>query len=164
MIQIRRNVFETNSSSTHSITIGDRAISSPDLCYDEESRSVKIFLEEFCSYGLGSQNARAAFLIENIIFTHFGGNALWCGNAARHHSIKEKLKEIEEYRRVEETIINYMKANGYPECECVEIVGEGYIDHDSVYSDIDDLLSTFDLSVEEWIFAKDIYILFEFRG
>lgn len=129
MKQIRLNVFETNSSSTHSISFSGRN----NECYnnievDAYDNKVHVCLGEF-GWEIDSHTDSATklqYLItyicqQNGLTTWYGGNF--------EDNLKE-LQELEDFQNVEECVRYELN------CDGIEIDSlEGYIDHQSVYGD-----------------------------
>ena len=169
MITIRRNVFETNSSSTHSVTITDSTLMPSefeikrdwDICDGEPYISVD--LVGFCSFPVDSQNDKLAYLVEQIAY--LTGNYLalgWYGSKEENEAARQALYDTEEFKELESAICDYAG------CKHIRIntATEGYIDHDSVVADMNELLQ-YDVPYQglaALVFGKDTYVYFEFCG
>lgn len=172
MRQIRRNVFETNSSSSHSLSVSDTSlvlndmpiVENWDMCDGEPTLMVE--LTGFCSmYDHDSQNDKLAYLIEQIAYITDNEYANgWYGSIAECEAARERLYETEEFKELEDEICNYVG------CKHLRIRSHssGYIDHDSVMSDIEDL-KLYDIpscagGYAGFVFACDSNVHFEFNG
>ena len=169
MIQVRRNVFETNSSSSHSVTIVDdtlvdselEVVEDWDICDGEPT--ILVDLVGFCSwYDHESQNDKLAYLVEQIAYITDNYRALcWYGTSAEQEEAKERLYDSDEFRELEDAICDHAG------CKHIRIKdgAEGYIDHDSVCDTIEEL-KNYDLpgSYISFVFGIDSYVHFEFNG
>lgn len=174
MISVRRQTFETNSSSTHSITVIDDTLvkselyEDPCLCYDsawEGSENcwcdcIAIDLCGFCGWDdHESQEERLALVALQII--HNLGYYPHCTSRKEWNEMMAEVYESEQWKELEEEICNYtgakhLRLNQYT---------EGYIDHDSVYDSWKDLLDYNGFScVVDYVFACSVKTHFEFCG
>ena len=170
MIQIRRNVFETNSSSSHSITISDDnlvankipIVEDWDICNGESTMLVE--LNEFCEKcNHESQMEKLAYLIMQIayILDLECANGLY-GSKEEIEEAREKLYESEEFKELEDTICEHAG------CKHIRLYEntEGYIDHESVCSDMEEL-KNWDIPYGGYVtlvYGADTYIHFEHNG
>lgn len=170
MIHIRRNVFETNSSSTHSVTITNGAlvpneipiVEDWDICDGEPTMLVD--LNGFCSWcDHDAQMEKLAYVIMQIAYIldlhHANG---WYGSKEEVEEAREKLYETEEFKELENLVCEHAG------CKHVRLREgtEGYIDHDSVVSDINEL-KDWDIPYGSYlalIYGADTNIHFEFCG
>ena len=169
MFSIRRNVFETNSSSTHSVTISYSDLLPPqlevvedwDICDGEPT--ILVTLDEFCSWcDHDSQNSKLAYLIQQIAYITENEYAMcWYGTSEEQEEDKNNLYNSEEYKELESEICDYVG------CKHIRIKDgcSGYIDHDSVCMSISDLKYD-DLGCEytRFVFGAGCYVHFEFNG
>jgi hypothetical protein len=169
MKSIRKNTFETNSSSSHSLTVNSNLLVSSQLnpYYDWSYRYmngplIQVPMGEFCSWcNHTSQEDRLSYLVLLIINKLFHGNELWCCDSDTKTEVLEKLFQDEEYLEL-----------------CAEIAGhhgdgvvgiipstEGYIDHGSDdYSSMWDFLNQYGLTINEFVFGEDVCLHYEFCG
>lgn len=145
--QIRRNIFETNSSSTHSFTYGNTY---NDLVVEEDGY-VHTPLGE---YGWQVQNYanaedKLAYII--LVAAAFNGVSFWYGRDSFDEKM-EKLRDCEEYQNIENAVMRHMDCNGIE----IEEYAEGYIDHQSIeYSSFDSWLDGTGASdIEDFIFGN----------
>lgn len=170
MIQIRRNVFETNSSSSHSITISDDnlvankipIVEDWNICDGEPTMLVE--LNGFCGWcDHESQMEKLAYLIMQIAYIldleYANG---WYGSKEEIEEAREKLYESEEFKELEDTVCEHAG------CKHIRLYEntEGYIDHDSVCSDMWEL-KNWDIPYGGYVtlvYGADTYIHFEHNG
>lgn len=170
MIHIRRNVFETNSSSTHSVTITDETlvpneipiVEDWDICDGEPT--ILVDLNGFCGWcDHKTQMEKLAYVIMQIAYIldlyHANG---WYGSKEEIEEAREKLYESEEFKELEDLVCHHAG------CKHIRLREgtEGYIDHDSVVSDIDEL-KNWDIPYGSYlalIYGTDTNIHFEFCG
>lgn len=160
---IRRNVFETNSSSTHSVTIGKSTCE--DSYLEIEEYSPKGYYEDtiiidavgFCSWDHDTQQEKLAYLMQQIAYINGFSDLFWdFGN------IEEQLEEYyncDDFRELEEAVCDYTGA------KCLRF-GElsGYIDHGSVLYNIYELKDEVEGDYCNFIFSPDSHVHFEFNG
>lgn len=169
MIKVRRNVFETNSSSSHSVTVVDSTLVKSDLEVVEDwnicdgEPTILVDLVGFCSwYDHESQNDKLAYLVEQIAYITDNYHALcWYGTDEEQREAKERLYDSDEFKELEEEICDYVG------CSHIRIKenASGYIDHDSVCLSIDEL-KQHDLpcGYVTFVFGADSYVHFEHNG
>lgn len=167
MIQIRQNVFETNSSSTHSITIADSALLPSEfevMIDDNGDEVIHVDLVGFCSYhDHESQNDKLAYLVEQIAYITDNEYALnFYGTKEENEEAQEALYKTSEFRELEDAICDYA------DCKHIRINprSEGYIDHESVVDSLEDW-AWFGMDRNNYltfVFAKDSWVHFEFNG
>lgn len=155
MKQIRPSVFETNSSSTHSLSIVSRALKPSELFSDDPDYkfSSECLAVQFGEYGWGpekliTQQDRLSYLCtmfwelecRNIVtiddIFHRPGYAIICDAVEKHTGKKLAFRGIEVVDR------------GF--------AIDGYIDHQSYenYHDLADFLNANELTAEEFIFGN----------
>ena len=132
--QIRRNVFETNSSSMHSLTVTPNG-NMDNLIVDEYENKV---ITEFGEFGWGYDSycdaaTKLSYLMTMIIELN------------RDCSSLEDFYELADFKRVSKVVSSH--------CHC-----DGYVDHQSVCS-IDSLLSDYgECTIEEFIFDTGVVL------
>lgn len=138
MKQVRRNVFETNSSSSHAISFSnshhnlDYTQLVPDFngiihtCFDEFGWGY---------YGFEDTNTakvKLSYLITQICETNDCPRP-WC---CRNYELKEAIDavmETDDFKELEKDIVSTLKNKGInAEKLVVEATQEGYVDHQSV--------------------------------
>lgn len=170
MIQIRRNVFETNSSSTHSVTIIDGTlvpneipiVEDWDICDGEPT--ILVELNGFCGWcNHDTQMEKLAYVIMQIAYIldlyHANG---WYGSKEEIEEAREKLYETDEFKELEGLICEHAG------CKHVRLREgtEGYIDHESVCVSIDEL-KNWDIPCGSYlalVYGNCSTIHFEFNG
>ena len=169
MKQIRRNTFETNSSSTHSLTVRSNLLVSSQLNPDYNwsyrymnGPLIEVPMGEFCSWcDHTSQEDRLSYLVLLIIGKLFDGNELWCCNNETKQEVLEKLFQDEEYQELCAEIASH-HGDG--------VVGiipstEGYIDHvNEDYDSMWDFLNYHKLTINEFVFGEDVCLHYEYNG
>lgn len=167
---IRKNTFETNSSSTHSLSIKNNQLLPSQLNTDDYDWSYKYMngpliqvpMGEFCSwYNHTSQEDRLSYLVLLIIGKLFDGNEFWCCNSDTKQEVLEKLFQDEEYQELCAEIASH-HGDG--------VVGiipstEGYIDHvNEDYDGMWDFLNYYKLTINEFVFGEDVCLHYEYCG
>ena len=164
MKTIRRNVFETNSSSSHSVTIGKHTCEDSYLEIEEYSPkgyyedTIVIDTVDFCGFcNHDTQQEKLAYLMQQIAYINSFSDLFWgSGN------IEEQLEEYyecDEFRELEEAVCEYTGAKHLRFGEL-----DGYIDHDSIIYDIYELKDEIGGDYCNFIFSPDSYVHFEFGG
>ena len=157
---IRRDVFETNSSSCHSITISNNTNNKLDYNqlnkYIDDFGVLTIELNEF-GWGIASYNDannKLAYLCLTALHSEKIENGWFWGNDQEYEETTEKFKQTESYNRIFNVLVNFI------DIKDIEFKNEGYIDHQSLNDyGIDGLLNSFDVSsLEEFIFNKKYII------
>lgn len=147
--KIRRSVFETNSSSTHSFTYGN---TNNNLIVNDEDGCVHTDLGEFGWEVETYYDSATKLAYILLVAASFTGHSFWYFGDTGFDKILESFKETEEYKRIEDAVRSHM--------ECVGIViedrSEGYIDHQSLEQGSFDswLCETGASSVEDFIFGN----------
>lgn len=157
MKQIRNSVFETNSSSTHSVSIKNFTeirIDDLPVSYDDNRvhTSFGRFGWEVDFYR--DAETKLSYLITMIAeFEHLD---IWRGTPWNEDILNERLMESEDFRNINDVI-----AERY-NCDGVWVdSSEGYIDHQSYedYNCINDFLNDWGVdSVDDFIFNCNIVL------
>lgn len=159
--QIRRSVFETNSSSMHSLTVTPNG-EMDNLTVDEYENKV---ITEFGEFGwevrrYTDANTKLSYLVTMLIETHGDCYSM------------DELYETEDFKLINEAVANYCNCDGIIINSKLEqwksYDGElrdwndhdGYIDHQSVedYSSVRDFLEQNGCTVTEFIFDKGVIL------
>lgn len=136
MFQIRKNVFETNSSSTHSISYNPNS--------KLEKSELEVDADGYIHTELGEfgwqirdytdQKSRLSYLV--TMLAEMSGNRCWCLSAS---DLEQTIQEINDdigFKDISEEIAAYTGAKGL-----ILDISEGYIDHQSVeFSTMSDFL------------------------
>lgn len=166
--QIRRNVFETNSSSVHSISISNRGTLETSCLYvDDETNKIGVGFGEF-GWGydrINSQSEKLEYLLTMAISTD-----------GRELSTPEEFYETEGFKLLNDEIAQYCDCNG------IEITSEiksdsythgektqyyldydGYIDHQSSedYSTLKDFLEQNGTTVIDYVFNSKVSMIID---
>lgn len=172
MKQIRRNVFETNSSSSHSISLCSRTraknnmeISEYDPNYNGQN-VLYVDLEGFCSDAVYTkQSEKLAYAIMQLASILGMYYEVIDGNEEQRNC----FYETEEFQDFEEEICTHIRDCGQ-KCDLVRLspYTDGYIDHDSRFYNEDDAawyLGDYSIgTLVDLIFSEDSEIIFHFNG
>lgn len=162
MRKIRKNVFETNSSSMHSVCIsGEKELDNPNLPILCGTNKV---LSRFGEFGweienYSDQETKLSYLLTMIAETSY------------RKENKCNFYELDDFKMVQDVICEYCK------CDGIEIYGDfevkksnygdyyyldfdGYIDHQSHedYSCLQDFLDDYGVTIKEFIFSPDVIL------
>lgn len=121
--KVRRNVFETNSSSTHSFSYGGTY---NDLIVNDFDNCVHTNLGEFgweVETYFDSTSKLAYILVAAASLT---GHSFWCYDNFEEEL--ESFKNTKEYQEIEEVVKRNMNCDGI----VIKDKSEGYIDHQSI--------------------------------
>lgn len=165
MRQIRNNVFETNSSSSHSVSIGKRGPDESILDitqYDERCNyepGIIIDTVGFCSfYDHSTQKEKLAYVMQQIAYINGFFEIFWGRDSERDQKLQEYY-DCDDFKELEREICEYTGAN------CLRFGDlDGYIDHDSIVYDKYELMDEIGGDYVNFIFDPDSYVHFEFNG
>ena len=160
MKQIRRNVFETNSSSMHSVVIHKSDTS--DMLYpSDRDNYVHTRFDEFGwdydgEYGpFYDAETKLSYLV--TMMAENTGNCPWCENGDIDAIYDELMTENDEFVELNEIIKR--------RCDCDGVwidLSEGYIDHQSMYPSVHAFLEDYCLdSMEDFIFDSGIGLIID---
>ena len=160
--QIRRNVFETNSSSMHSLTIDNKALTNSILHVNEDNK-IPVELGEF-GWGIENHYDQATKLSYLVVMA--------LEKELRDVKAEDDLYQTEGFKAINDAIAEYCKCDGIVvenfgfELHSYESEGatkyysqhNGYIDHQSCgdYASLQDYLDDQGLSILEFVFGEDI--------
>ncbi len=160
--QIRRGVFETNSSSMHSLTVRKEGMNGV-LPVDEGTNKVVVRFGEF-GWGYDKYTDpwnKLSYLVTMVVETH--------GDC---YSMNE-LYETEDFQKINDVVAAHCCCDGVLiESELKQAESwdgtktydwnehEGYIDHQSVEG-IDSLLKSYGCTIEEFIFDEGIALIID---
>lgn len=152
MIQIRRGVFETNSSSTHSISIYSHDLMQNNMRIDEDG----YIHAEFGEFGweeeqYSDQWSRLSYLLTMAMHKE-GFYFYYCKN---YEDELATFLKTTSFNKINDAVSNY--------CNCKGIwidKSEGYIDHQSHedYSSLDDFLEEHSTNIAEFVFGNGTII------
>jgi hypothetical protein len=153
MKQIRQNVFETNSSSTHSLTISNKALKPSELRADDCFTGQVIV--EFGEYGWGPDRLTRQDKRLSYLCTMFW--ELECRGLTDVATIVDKPGYITIDTAVFKHTGLHIKLRGIKVSMYSGVLAiDGYVDHQSStddYKDIADFLAQNNLTAEEFIFG-----------
>ncbi len=138
MRQVRRNVFETNSSSSHAISFSRSGhnLDYTQLVPDSDG-IIHCWFDEFGwgYYGDADTNSaqvKLSYLITQICETNDCPRP-WCCRDYELQEAVDAVMETDDFKELEDDIISTLKKNGInAEKLIVEATQEGYVDHQSV--------------------------------
>lgn len=154
---IRGNVFETNSSSLHTLCLvpkGEDKINIPNL----KGQTITVSFGKFGWFGdCNNWEEKFAYLVQ-LIWCYLPYNVdadIWCPNNQKEwKAAVRQITETDDYKRLEEIVKD---ATGAEE---IEWIGNGYIDHQSYenYKSLDEWLDSKrlndDAKIQDFIFGK----------
>ena len=161
MRQIRKHVFETNSSSCHSLGLASG-------CNEHDISSLERYVEidgylhmEFGEFGWEEDRYNDAYTKLQYILTFIAMKTpdvcIWCcSHPMDMDDINEKLKSSSDFIELNAIIEDELHCNGIWMDD-----GEGYIDHQSHenYATVEDLLSDYGISsARDFIFNNNYYL------
>ena len=159
MFTIREGVFETNSSSSHSIALNPKRYSNYEAKFymfkTDDSGNVKV-LSKLGEYGWGydildSPDEKLSYILTMIV----------CGSDA---NTLQEIYDSNEFKEVEECVIKNTEFDGI----IIDNIdpnhiddGSYYIDHQSFYSNYKDFLNDYDLTLEEYLFNSRYSVIID---
>ena len=169
----RQNVFETNSSSVHTITLDGRAEN--DLKVERDGYvhlHVRSYSKNYAVYN-GAKD-KLMYAILTVCYTH-GIWLCWDYDYLEDEEAEddfealqnaesdwdnciEELRETDEFQDIEQCVIDVMSTE-QKQCKGIRFhVGDGYIDHQSQeYDSLEDFLTSNHIpDVKEFIFGKAV--------
>lgn len=154
MLKIRRNVFETNSSSSHSITFSNRSNESePNHLPIDPDGYIHMRLGEF-GWEIATyfdQYNKLSYLL--TMCAELNGIDFWCINDSKFEESLEEFYDCDDFQLISGVIAEYAKCDGIKLDRC-----EGYIDHQSheEYSSIPDFLMQNDTDIIDFVYGSVI--------
>lgn len=153
MKQIRRGVFETNSSSTHSVTVDHSKGLSANYLYVSEDGYVHAEFGEFDweVWDYTDQETRLSYLLTMARCLN-GCNESCYDDVTYEEDIKNFI-ETRDFARINEVVAEYANCKGL----WLDPSG-GYIDHQSHedYRTLDDFLHEYNTDIKEFIFGAGV--------
>jgi hypothetical protein len=159
MKKVRRSVFETNSSSTHSVSIRKGDVRDSYLTVNPDDNKVHVELGE---YGWGyeslrSQSERLSYLCTMLMMTE-----------ARSIKAIEDIFETDGFKQINNLIAEKCNCDGIYLDDEIQIKDwgidiNGYIDHQSCedYSNIQDFLNEYNTDIENFIFNDGVTVIID---
>lgn len=148
MRQIRHYVFETNSSSTHSITITHKGIANNNIPVGRDG-FIHTELGEF-GWEIEDYNDQAGRLSYLVTMLAVKSQIeMWRYGDKR--AIVKELMELHEFEKLSDKIGRHARCKGV-----IVDPSEGYIDHQSHegYRNFQDFLAQYDTDVVEFVFGR----------
>lgn len=152
--QIRKNAFETNSSSIHSLTVSKEGLTET-LQVDKKTNKV---ITHFGEFGWGydcftDSETKLSYLVTMLVVTHSDCNSI------------EELCETNDFKKINNAVAKYCNCDGILINEKItEEYGwtkhRGYIDHQSIQG-INSLLQEYDCTIEEFLFDKGVILIID---
>lgn len=163
MKTIRNNVFETNSSSSHSLCIGANNELSPSyLSIDYVDNCIHV---EFGKFGWGyetttDQYDKLSYLVTMLVETE-GKLCKSMFDLRNTEGFKSIEKIIKEYCNCDGIIIDSEIGPASWNEKYTE--HDGYIDHQSCedYRSVQDFLNDYGITVEQFVFNSDINLIID---
>lgn len=154
MKQIRRNVFETNSSSTHCMVIRHNGIQKNEIPIAEDGY-IHVELSEFGweVRNYYSQYDRLSYLITMFAVTS-GVHTSWVNNEEELNKAAKELMQNKWFKNFSKKVASHAK------CKGLKIdPSEGYIDHQSCeYGSVVEFLHEWDTDAMEFVFGHGIVV------
>ena len=150
MKQVRRSVFETNSSSTHSITITHGKIANNNIRVDRDGY-IHTELGEFGweVWDYKGQAERLSYLVTMLAVK--SDVTLWCyedDESRTEKDIVEDIMKTHEFEKLSDEIGRHARCSGV-----IIDPSDGYIDHED-YRDFQDFLDQYNTNVVEFVFGR----------
>ena len=148
MRQVRNGVFETNSSSVHSISICNRELEQNKMLIADDGY-IHIELGEFgwAIRNYSDQYSKLSYLITMAV--HLNDFYIWCCNQEERKLEIEAFMQTEDFKHISDEISKYAGCNGIIIDE-----SEGYIDHQSIYSNsLEAFLDLNNTDIIEFVFG-----------
>lgn len=155
MIKIRRDVFETNSSSTHSISVkANSKLEKSYLLVNEDNYIEAAFGEfgwEIASYNF--QHEKLSYLL--TICAQINGFDFYCKSLREFEVELDKFYSCSDFHMIADAICAYTGCKGI-----IMDAREGYVDHQSYedYTSLSDYLDSWGVSIEEFVFGNAVIV------
>ena len=152
MRQIRRCVFETNSSSTHSVSIKKTNKVDRNEMYVREDGYIHVSLGEFGweIYDYTDQATKLSYLVTMVYMTT---HTWWNANENLSDAI-QRLMDDAAFKEISNVVAKHAKCNGV----IVDLDVDGYIDHQSLYGSVRSFLDAYGITIKEFIFNPNIVL------
>lgn len=150
MRQVRRSVFETNSSSTHSVTIRHKGLAQNCITVHNDGyihTSLGEFGWEVVNYR--DQEDKLSYLV--TMLAEKNGIDTWYRSDDSLKDKIDKLMETKDFKQLSKEIGKHAKCRGV-----VIDQSEGYIDHQSHedYRTLQDFLDDYGTDIVEFVFGR----------
>ena len=151
MLQIRRGVFESNSSSCHSITFSRKGLEENEMLIKDDGYIHTVFgefgweIEDYCYQG-----DKLSYLL--TMTAHLNDCYPYCWKREDQKEMIKKFIETDDFKRISDEIASYADCNGI-----VLDYSEGYIDHQSIDNDtLDEFLECNNTNIIDFVFGNVI--------
>lgn len=156
---IRNSVWETNSSSMHTVSIkGKKDITK--YAFVGDSESLAVYLDEYGWSGPDCDDfmSKLAYAMCMVLMTEYPGFNYWDEDFTVNQTVLESLDGYQ-------LLLNAVRTQ-FPECEEIVIkklrgyYPYGYIDHQSCedYSSLRDFLEDWNLTAERYLFDYGVVV------
>lgn len=150
MRQIRRGVFETNSSSTHSVTIRHKGLAHNCMKISKDGyihTKIGEFGWEIVNYK--EQEDRLSYLV--TMAAEKNGMGTWYRREDSLNTLVKELMKTEDFKQISEEVGEHAGCRGV-----IIDPSEGYIDHQSHedYQTLQDFLNDYGTDVTEFVFGR----------
>ena len=160
MIKRRNNVFETNSSSSHSISLATKQLCNNRALPLDDEGYVTICVDGFCSNDLYTEPVDKLVYVLQVYAAKNNISLNECGGTEQFITSLNELYQTEEFKNLEYRVKEIMGS----ECKGIrfdESYGWGYID-DS-YEAVDEFCTYNHYDPVEFIF-NDYYLRYTYDG
>ena len=148
MRQIRNGVFETNSSSVHSITVCNKELEENRIPIDEDGY-IHAYFSEF-GWDIDDyydQESKLSYLL--TMAAHLNNCYPYCFAPQEQEEIIEKFVQTDDFKRISSEIADYANCEGV-----ILDLSEGYIDHQSIYNNsLDEFLEWNNTNIIDFVFG-----------
>ena len=168
---IRRGVFETNSSSSHSVTVrGDWNEYSKDYsdkihCDVDESTNKLVLDPDGYGWGydtLTTTTEKLCYLVAMICSNapyneHYDTTWLQLRECPDFVELDKFIKEYTKYEGI--LLINHRTSEPYKDDDVIS--GDIYVDHQSCYNSIEDFLNDWRVDLERYLFDDLVHVIID---
>lgn len=156
MFNIRNEIFETNSSSSHALCMNKNDERNYHF-YDTDDEDFIIFtMGEYGWYGddCDSPQEKLNYLLTMVVCS------LQANSEAENSEVTVKeIIESDDFKKIDECIRSNTSYSGICFPQDKYDYNDGYIDHQSMYSHIDDFLNDWNVSLEDYLFSDRYFVV-----
>ena len=151
---IRQSVFETNSSSTHSVCIHRKNLTCDSNIRVQSDNCVHVNLGEFGWEFEVYCSAKEKLSYILTLLTEVNGINHWCDTQTyKHQELMDEICNLDEWSTIKKCVCSH--------CNCEDLIVDsfnGYIDHQSYedYRSVQDFLDDYGITLEEFIFSSNV--------
>ena len=156
---IRNNIWETNSSSSHTVSIKGKGDITK-YAFVGDSKSLAVYLDEYGWNGdpCDDFTPKLEYAMCMVLMTEYPGFEYWDEDFTVNQTVLESLDGYQ-------LLLNAVRTQ-FPECEEIVIKKNrgfypyGYIDHQSCenYSSLRDFLEDWNLTAERYLFDYGVVV------